>query len=250
MQTGIVKDVEANHKRPFSCGIRNIHRDTRIVVWAKITNGDKVWITTIEGGFDKLPIEAKTQMVEEYFSFLINKEIDYITQKDNENEENYFANIDSTSYKINYKDLREKMSDWVKDNCNTIFCKIKKNRQLGGIRAVETRKRSKIIAQIEAARIKELENEKIDNRAIAKRYSCHKCGSTFKPTVKNLVRNGHLQLHKMGKLVDKPILVGNFTIENGTIRPICHQCAIGLFIKSFPFGKAENLINYKRKKEE
>lgn len=248
VRTGTAEKIEAVHKKPFSCGIRNIHRDTRLVVWAIMSNGDRVWLTTIEGGFDKLPIEIKIKMAEAYFDYVIQSNVEYITQEKENDEDDgvYFAVLYPDGYKIDYKALREKTAEWVKKNCNDVFCRISEHRQLGAIKAVETKKLNKEVGQIEAEKIKELENEKLDYRAPADRYLCHICHKAFKPTVKNLVRNDHLVLHKQGKLTGKPILVGNFTLNNNIIKPICHHCAAaGIFIKSFPFGIAEKLKNHR-----
>lgn len=109
-----IKEIEVVHRTGFS-PFRGRQRFARIVVWATMNSGERVWVCTVEGGLDTLEIGIKVAMCQEYFKSLSGFKIKFHQGKF-ESEDTFFAEEETLpqEFLVSYQEVKKKMWSWVK----------------------------------------------------------------------------------------------------------------------------------------
>lgn len=146
LQQDVIKEIEVVHRGHFSSFGENRSRDARMVVWAVTSKNQKVWLLNVEGNLDSLDIQIKTILFKQFFSRLINHEIEFESKGDF-----LFAKNESLpkEFLLPYEQIKQLMWDWVKENHQQDLIKINQEK---ASKASATRKAN---ADIKAMRLAE-----------------------------------------------------------------------------------------------
>ena len=177
--TGIVTMIEAVHRKnsTYTERVDNVTvsyertRATRLVVWAILNCGSRVWVWTVEGGFDMRSKLLTKHMTEAYFQRLVGKEIEF---------EGKFVSKTSLpdDCQITYQQLLDAMADWLKEHGSRLE---KEVRNEAAKKAMATRTKNRALE----ARLVELEKIEEENARRARllrkaipehvELKCYKC---------------------------------------------------------------------------
>src|SRR5689334_15845870 len=112
---GVVEKIEVVHHPTvnyYDEKNRPCIRYARLIVWARLESGERVWIDTSEGDLDSMKVELKVAMFEHFFQSLIGTTI---TVKEGSGEKALFADRRSIpkKFRISYLEIQEQLKDWL-----------------------------------------------------------------------------------------------------------------------------------------
>lgn len=123
-----IKSIEISHKCPFSDDyVMNIMKMLRMVVWAMMERGERVWIRTVEGDLEHTYNEVKIAFFQEFFNGLVGQTIEFEPGKHG----GFFVNSYSVPLKFSkpsYPRIKHEMEKWVEENCAELIKRLNKEK--------------------------------------------------------------------------------------------------------------------------
>lgn len=161
MLQGTIERVEVVHRKNFTA-LDGRRRCARIVVWAVMTSGERVWVRTVEGGLDPINIGIKVAMAQEFFKKLTGHEIRFREQKSG-GEAAFFADEKSLPKKFlfSYREIKESLWHWVEANYAEELENLRKARTT---KAIATRRANAGAREAESKRFAAQQQRELETR--------------------------------------------------------------------------------------
>ncbi|MDP3947569.1 MAG: hypothetical protein Q8Q41_02665, partial [bacterium] len=153
---GTIREIEVVHRKSITTD-EGYRRYARIVVWATMNTGKRVWVRTVEGGLDPLFIGVKVVMAQEFFSKLAGRKIRFHEDDSGEGGRIFFAEKESLPEKflVSYQEIKKVMWKWVEERHGGELKRLQAEKLA---KATATRAESAVARREDAARLGLREN--------------------------------------------------------------------------------------------